>query len=296
MKLLNLIFLTTILLSSKYTFGQDQKILNEFYSKILQVKYADANVSKTGVDYIVSRGVKESQDLIAIKDFIHEKFGLTFVFTSENRNEAYSLSNSFCEIVNVSWKVGSFQSTIGAVGSYPLELIFTFCDGKEYIFNANINVNGYTYSLSNAIKRTLIKLFPEIELQTLENSLKIKNGEILLNESELNSFLANKIFANKNEGVYKIYSSTEQVSFDKIALFEKENKLYILNLENKYFKDDFKYGEIRGELSKTSVENVFFGKIKNVLKNDSDLTMSVTKDNLLEIKYTNGNTITFIKL
>ena len=296
MKKALVVFLLIIFQSFNYVIGQEQIDLNEFYIKIKQVKFADANISKTGVDYIVSRGAKETQDLIAIQNFINEKLGLTFVFTPEQRNEAYSISNTFCEIVNLSWEVGSFQRTLGAVGSYPLTLKFEFCDGKLYTFNSNINVNGYTYSLSNAISRTLIKMFPNLELQYIGDKISIKQGEVLLSEKDLKEYLEAKIFKNKNEGIYKLYTSTEQVSVDKIALIEKENKLYILNLENKYFKDDFKYGEIRGEATKTSVENMFYGKIKNVVKSDSDITISVIKENILEIKYSNGNTITFIKL
>lgn len=276
--------------------GQEHSELIEFYSKINQVKFANLNLSKTGVDYYISRGAKETQDLIAISNFLNERFGLDFVFIPEKRQQVYSLSNSFCEFVDISWKIGSFQSALGAVGSYPFNISFTFCDGKEYNFNSNINVNGYTYSLSNAIKRTLVKLFPGIEFKVPENSLKIKNGDILLSENELSSYINNKNYKNKYEGIYKIYNSSEQVSFDEIAFIENGDKFYLLSIKNKYFKDDFKYGEIRGELLKTSVENLFYGTIKNVLKNNSDITVTITKENILEIKYTNGDTITFIKL
>jgi len=249
--------------------GQEHSELIEFYSKINQVKFANLNLSKTGVDYYISRGAKETQDLIAISNFLNERFGLDFVFIPEKRQQVYSLSNSFCEFVDISWKIGSFQSALGAVGSYPFNLSFTFCDGKEYNFNSNINVNGYTYSLSNAIKRTLVKLFPGIEFKVPENSLKIKNGDILLSENELSSYINNKNYKNKYECImckYKI-DDLENIIPLKDFIYFIENKQHYIN------NDDLAmhYKKIINEMYKYSILYII---INNDIEKDKKLKMT----------------------
>lgn len=280
--------------------SQDDAInanLLEFYGKIKQAQFVDANITKTGIDLVVSRGVNENQDIVAIRNFVNEKLGLKFIVTPEQRNEAYSASSSFCDVVSVSWKVGSFESTLGAVGSYPFDISFSLCDGKIYSFSSKINVNGYTYSIGNAIKRTLDKMFPNAEMQYSGSKAVIKTGEVIMNETELKAHFDSKTSTNKSEGIYKLYSSTDLVSADKVALVEKNNKLYILNLENKYFKDDYKYGEVRGEAIKTSTDKIFIGKYKNIVKFENDIILTFLNEGMFEVSFTNGaSKMVFIKL
>lgn len=289
--------LIVLFLISITSISQVKPELEEFYSKIKQVKYADANITKTGLDYVVSRGAKENQDVVALKDFLNEQFSIDFILTPEQRTTSYKNSKSYCEVVSVNWKVGSFSSVLGAVGSYPFEISFSFCDGKTYSYSSNINVNGYTFSIANALKRTLVKMFPNSELTYQGAKSIIPEGEVLIAADELKNYLDAKVFNSKHEGLYKLYSSSEQVSIDKIAIIIKDNKLYTLNVENKYFTEDYKYGEVRGMGSKTSVDNIYFGKFKGVAKSDNDVTINFLNESMVEINRTDGsNKMTFIKL
>lgn len=216
----------------------------EFFGKIKQTKFVDANITKTGIDLVVSRGINENQDIVAIRNFVNEELGLNFIITPEQRNEAYSISGSYCDVASVNWKIGSFESIIGAIGFYPFDITFTFCDGESYTFNSKLNVSGTTYSLLNPMKRALDKLFPDAKMQYSGNKPIMKSGEIIMDENKFKEHLENKNTSNKIEGIYKLYSSTELVSVDKVGLVEIDNKIFIINLENKYFKDDYKYASI----------------------------------------------------
>lgn len=51
------------------------------------MKYVDLGLTKTGIDYLVSRGVNENQDLIVLKEFIKVNFGWDLIVTEEQRKE-----------------------------------------------------------------------------------------------------------------------------------------------------------------------------------------------------------------
>ena len=293
-KSLFIAFLSLIVFSAK---SQDNANLLEFYGKVKQAQFVDANITKTGIDLVVSRGVNENQDLVAIKNFVNEKLGLKFIVTPDQRSEAYSSSSSYCNVVSVNWKVGSFESVLGAVGSYPFDISFSLCDGKTYSFSSKINVSGYTFSIGNALKRTLDRMFPDADKQYSVDKPVMKSGEVIMNETELKAHFDSNTSTNKSEGIYKLYSSTDLVSADKVALVEKNNKLYILNLENKYFKDDYKYGEVRGEAIKTSTDKIYIGKYKNIVKLENDMSLTFLNEGMFEVSFTNGaSKMVFIKL
>ena len=296
-KILIIIFLISIEFNAISQDEIPKAYLFEFYGKLKQAQFMDANITKTGLDYVVSRGANENQDVSAIRNFVNEKFGMKFIVTPEQRNEAYSVSTSYCDVVSISWKVGSFDRVLGAVGSYPFDITFSFCDGKNYSFSSKINVNGYTYNIGNALRRTLDKMFPDAELSYAGDKPTLKTGEVIYTENELKTYLDSKTSTNKSEGIYKLYSSTEAVSVDRVALVEKNNKLYILNLENKYFKDDYKYGEVRGEAIKTSADRIYIGKYRNIIKAEQNISLTLLNDNMFEIAFTSGNNkMVFIKL
>jgi hypothetical protein len=296
-KFIFFVCLFLIVFSAKSQDDATNTNLLEFYGKIKQAQFVDANITKTGIDLVVSRGVNENQDIVAIRNFVNEKLGLKFIITPEQRNEAYSASSSYCDVVSVNWTMGSFGSAIGAVGSYPFDISFSLCDGKTYSFSSKINVNGYTYNIGNAIKRTLDRMFPNAENQYSGTKSVIKSGEVIMNETELKAHFDSKTSTNKSEGIYKLYSSTDFVSADKVALVEKNNKLYILNLENKYFKDDYKYGEVRGEAIKTSNDKIYIGKYKNIIKLEDDMSLTILNEGMFEISFTKGaSKMVFIKL
>jgi hypothetical protein len=151
--------------------------------------------------------------------------------------------------------------------------------------------------MANALKRTLEKMFTKVERQYKGDKPVMITGEVIMNEIELKAYFDSKTSTNKSEGIYKLYSSTDLVSADKVALVEKNNRLYILNLENKYFKDDYKYGEVRGEGIKTSTDKIYIGKYKNIGKLENNISMTFLNEGMFEVSFTNGaSKMVFIKL
>ena len=251
----------------------EKQKLAYLYSRIPEVKFVDLGLTKTGVDYLVSRGVKENQDLIVFKEFIKDNFGWDLIVTDEQRKEAYSNSSSICNIVGLKWGIGTFTSDVGAYGHYPITVDFDFCDGTLLHFDFQMNVNGFTYSYTNTLKRALAKNLSNPLISFTSENLVIKQNKVLLPNQDLIEFLKIKKDKSDIEGVYKLYSNSTISSINKVAIIKSDDKFYILNIESLYFVDDWKYGEIRGELIPTASDRFMIGKLSSVQKKDMDISL-----------------------
>jgi len=289
----------SILFISSIVKAQDveKQKLAYLYSRIPVVKYVDLGLTKTGVDYLVSRGVKENQDLVVFKEFIKENFDWDFIVTDEQRKEAYSSSSSICNIVNMTWSIGTFTSDVGRYGHYPIIVDFIFCDGTPVHFDFQMNVNGFTYSATNTLKRALVKNLSRPEIPFNSENLIVKHNPIPFPNIDLTELLKNKKDKNEIEGIYKLYSNTTISSVNKVAIVKNEDKYYILNLESLYFSNDWQYGEIRGELIPTASDKFMIGKLSSVQKKDMDISLNIVSKGLIEIEnQITKDKLTFVKL
>jgi len=261
------------------------------------VKYVDLGLTKTGIDYLVSRGVNENQDLIVLKEFIKVNFGWDLIVTEEQRKDAYSNSSSICNIVGLKWEIGTFASDVGAYGHYPITIQFDFCDGTSLHFDFQMNVNGFTYSYTNTLKRALAKNLANPLISINPDNLLIKQNKILLPNQDLDELLKNKVEKSEIEGVYKLYSNTTISSINKVAIIKSDDKFYILNIESLYFIDDWQYGEIRGELMPTASDKFMIGKLSSAQKKDIDISLNIVSKGLIEIEnQITKDKLTFVKL
>jgi hypothetical protein len=293
---ITLLFLTIIIFSSKAQDIDKQK-LAYLYSKIGYVKFVDIGYDKNGVDYLISRGAKESQDLVVFKEFISENFGWDFIVTDEQRKQAYSSCKSICEIADLRWSIGTFVSDLLAVGHYPISVDFNFCDGTNVHFEFQINVNGTTISLITPMKKALAKNLSRPEIPFSFEEFNRKHNQVLFANQDIVELLKNKKEKNEIEGVYKLYSNTRFSSISKVAIIMKDDKYYILNIESLYFSDDWLYGEIRGELIPTASDKFMIGKLANVQKIDMDISLNILSKGLIEIEnQVTKDKMTFVKL
>jgi hypothetical protein len=275
----------------------EKQKLAYLYSRIPVVKYVDLGLTKTGVDYLVSRGVKENQDLIVFKEFIKDNFGWDLIVTDEQRKEAYSNSSTICNIVGLKWGIGTFSSDVGAYGHYPITIDFDFCDGTLLHFDFQMNVNGFTYSYTNTLKRALAKNLSNPLISFKADNLVFKQNRVLLPNQDLNELLKNKKDKSEIEGVYKLYSNSTISSINKIAIVKSDDKFYILNIESLYFVDDWQYGEIRGELMPTASDRFMIGKLSSIQKKDMDISLNIVSKGLIEIEnQITKDKLTFVKL
>ena len=264
------------------------------------------NLSKTAVEAVVkSTSTNNTQDLIAIIDFSKEMLGLKgVIITDDQRNEAYSTCESICDVVNMNWSIGSFQSDIGAVGSYPFKIEFMFCDSTYLSFSYRLNVTGLTTTIARPMKRAFLanmnnpRYTDENYIQSNTDTLRLKRKSKVTDETLLKSFLAQTSYNTKPEGVFSLYSSTNPTSINKIAIIKSGEKYEIVVLENKYFKKDWKSGDIRGELMPTSSDKLMIGKYTNGYKYaESDISYNMLNDNLFEIDFNvNKQKLTFVRV
>jgi len=311
MKKIILFCLLTFISSSIFSQSNPEDLkLKELYAKLKYTNYADLNITKTGIDLLFANGSKEAQDIIAIKDFATEMLGLKGVILSpEQRQQVYNESNSICEIVNITWNIGSFNSELGAVGAYPFEIGFYFCDSTYYKFQFNLNVTGLTTTIAKPMKKAFFRHLSEpatyIDNQTnkpkydvIVNPLKLKSTGTIYPLDKLNEFLSKKNDLDNIEGTYEVYSSINPTSIKKMALIKSNNNYLIVVLENSYFKNDWSYGEIRGELIPTSSNKLMVGKYLALNKmSKKNISFNSINESLIEIIIdSDKQKLTFVKL
>jgi hypothetical protein len=304
-KIYTLIVLFCFISANTYSQGSTEK-LGILYSKISHVKYADLNLSKAAVEAVLkSASTNNTQDLNAIIDFSKEMLGLKGVIvTDDQRNEAYSTCESICDVVNMTWSIGSFQSDLGAVGSYPFKIEFMFCDSTYLSFSYKLNVTGLTTTIARPMKRAFLANMNNPRytdynyIQSNNDTLRLKRKSKVIDETLLKSFLAQSSYTNKPEGVFSLYSSTTPTSINKLAIIKSGEKYQIVVLENKYFKRDWKYGDIRGELMPTSSDKLMIGKYTSLYKYaESNISYNMLNDNLFEIDFNdNKQRLTFVRV
>lgn len=258
--------------------------LGILFNKLRHIKYADFQQGENGVKYLISRGANENVDIIAFRQFVIEELKLEgVIFTKEQRNQVYNNCNSISEIVDLTWYIGAFKSDIGAYGKYPCNIQFSFADGTVYKFYFSINFSGSTtVELSKAILRSLRKNIDNPNEGGNDYIMKVPSSEVIYTKSELNNLLDTKKDKNKIEGIYQLFSGT--ASMAKIGIIKKDDKYLVLQVENKYFKNDWKYGEIRGMLTPTASSKLFTGTFKDVMKKDYDVNLTVSDDNQIEVQ------------
>jgi hypothetical protein len=279
-----IVLLLLIISSNSYSQFDSSKMtkLDIFHSKLNLVNYADLRLNDDAKKYIISRGIDAVPDIIAIKQFILEDLKLYgVVVTSEDREIAYLNSTSVTEIVFVSWKMGVFNSELGAIGNYPFEIEFTFADNSSYSFSFPVNVSGLTMSFPKAILRGLRKTITTPEYKKLPYTYTFPKGDLVFTNAELEDYLKAGNIKNEVEGVYQLF--TGSASFNKLAIVKKDGKFYLVNVENKYFNSDWSVGELKGILEPTLSPKLFTGKMKNIIKEYFDITLSVSGENMIEI-------------
>jgi len=284
-------------------FGQEthEFKLHQLYSILNrgQIKVADFNLTKSQEDLLISRGSEEGQELSGLVNFFKENLGLKgVIITEEQRKQVYNQLNSYCEIIDVSWSIGSFKSQLGAVGYYPFTIKFGFCDGTELMFDTPINVTGLTRSMSNAIRRSLDKSFLKPTVLNQPDLLNLKTNDILFRDStELIKYFNDNLEKKPLEGIYQQYSVSGLFPIKKFGLIFKNGKYLLVNLSTNFLHEDWKFGETIGELNPSKSNKIITGKIQNVNKKSTDATLIFIDENLLELEwYGNLTRFRFVKV
>lgn len=254
-------------------------------------------IGKVGVDYLVSRGTKENRDFEAIVDFLQEEFGAEVTFTDEQRNKVFSTLSSMCKVVQVGWEINSFKRDLGAVGRYPMKVAFGFCDGQKLIYEFNVNINGYTYDLKMAILRGLRKAINVNDIYEKLYKSNINTEPTIIPQNIIDEKLSDSVNTNNSIiGVYKLVSSSNFSSLEKIAIINIDNKLSIINIENSAFKKDWKAGQLIGNLQSTVSSKYFIGNYKGIVDEEQDISI-IYDDNIIEWTFTKSKeTRKFIKI
>jgi hypothetical protein len=243
-------------------------------------------LGKFGTDLLVSRGSREARDIEAMNNYLTEDYKSVVVITEEQRNTVFKSTESYCNIINVTWDIGAFKSDLIAIGRYPMELKFQLCDGKIIEYNFPISVNGYTYDIKNAILRALRKNISKQDLLKKISTTKLVRNITTINKDTLDYYINGITGENISiVGVYKLISSTNFTSLDEIAILRIDNRFKIINLENSTFKKDWERGEVIGFIDSTTSSKYFIGKYKGLDMKEINVSL-MYNENIIELTFT----------
>lgn len=254
-------------------------------------------LSKEGVDYYVSRGAKENRDVDAVFSFLREEFNSTVVYRQEDIKSVLSNSKTVKNVVYVSWEIGTFKRDIGAVGRYPMKLMFLFSDETNLIYDCSVNVNGYTYDLKMAILRALKKNVLKDQIYERISSLNLNSDLEILSKNKLDSLSNSLVTESKSiVGIYKLISSSNFTSLGTIGVFQDGQSFILVNIESSAFIDDWKTGQLIGRIEKTASSKYFIGKYRGIIGGYDEVSI-LYEDNMLDLIFTkNKNSRKFIKI
>lgn len=294
--LLILLFIITINPSKVISQKRNKKQKSEYELKmdtlkikLSGVKYARLLVNDDTKDVYKQTegaGVRSAdyQVTVGFKEYITEDLGLGFIMTDQQEDLAVNYTTSACDYVYVSYSIGSFIKEFGAVGKYPLEINFIFCDTKDNIFKINVPVNGttnYRITFRSAFNRIVNKDWK----YNLSNRLKIKNNAIVINFNNFSTYLDTCKTLTKYEGVYELFSSNNTIaSHLKLGIYNDNGILKVIYLSGANNKDDWMEGELKGTMTKTKSDSDFLLDIYNGFKSLLKGTLTFTNDNAFELK------------
>ncbi len=249
------------------------------------------NMTKDGVDYYKSRGAKENRDVDAVFSFLREDFNSTVVYSEEQISDVLSSAKSIKNVVYVGWEIGTFKRDLGAVGRYPMKIVFGFSDDSKLEYDCSVNVNGYTYDSKMAVLRAIRKNVKNDEIYSKIGSVKINSDAKVLSK-EILKMLEDSLSLDNNSifGIYKLISSSNFTSLSKIGIFQYMNEVLLVNIENSAFKGDWKIGQIIGKLNKTSSSKYFIGTYKGVVGNEDEISI-MFNDNIIEFTFIKNKTV-----
>jgi hypothetical protein len=262
---------------------QHERIVDTLQDKISGVKFVDLGLSKAQEVFFINNS--NSGDALILKGVIDylKEIGLTVVVTQEQRDEIVKLSKSQCDYVNVTYNIGEFVSKFGAIGNYPFNFSFKFCDNSIYSFSTKISVNGLT-NYSFLIKNTCNEYFPIKRKYNIEKRLKFANNEVIISSSDFSKYLDDSTAKKNIEGIYQLFSSDANTSKYSIGIYNSKDTLKVIYFNGTDFLDDWKEGEFKGYLISTLSESDYIVKWVSINKTILDGSITFVNKNAFEFK------------
>ena len=260
-----------------------ERILDTLQNKISGVKYADLGFSKAQQELIINNANSvDALILMGVRNYLKD-LGLDVLITEAQRNEAVKLTKSQCDFVKVEYELGEFNSKFMAVGNYPFNFAFQFCDKSIYSFDTKLSVNGLT-NYSYLIKSTCQYNFPLNRRYLEAKKLKIANNQIVLTNSEFLKYLDTSTYKKPIEGIYQLLSSDFSTSKYSIGIYSQNDTLKVIYFNGADFSSDWKDGELKGYLFSTLSESDYIVKWYSLEKDIIDGSISFANKNVFEFR------------
>ena len=298
MKLLLMILLFGVSFSTM-TFSQEKKLskseikkqkekrLDSLRQKLNGVKYADLGFSKAQEQIVLNNSSSlDAQILIGIIDYLKKDIGLTVIVTQEQRSEAIKMAKSQCDYVKFIFDVGSFKSSLGAIGNYPFSFSFLFCDNSNYSFETKLRVSGLTI-YSKAVRDLCNFEFLHKKEPDESQKLKVASNKIIISYPNFIKYLDSAKRKSDFEGVYQLFSSNVNTSNYTIGLYHYNDSLRIIYFSGADFNEDWSEGELKGNLYKTMSENDFLADCYTLDKRLVNGSVTFLNINSFELRINN---------
>jgi len=239
---------------------QKERSIDTLKKKISGVRFADFGFSKAQEQIFINNATSpDAQLLTGIVNYLKMDLGLQVIITQEQRNESLKIAKSRCDVVFFTYDVGQFKSSFGAIGNVPFSFSFLFCDKSKYSFNTKLHVDGLTI-LANKTRQTCFFEFAYKRKFDINQKILIQKNSSLISLADFTKYLDTSLHKLPIEGIYQLFSSSNNSSKYKIGICNRNDTLYIVYFDGANYSEDWTEGESKGYLTKTMSESDFFVK------------------------------------
>lgn len=263
---------------------QHERMIDTLKKKITGVKYVDFGFTNAQETMILNNvSSLDAQVLIGFVNYVKMDLGLKAIVTAEQRKELSKLATSACDIVRFNYDFGEFNSKLIAIGNYPLTFSFTFCDRSTYSFKTKMHVDGLTIYHKRA-RETCAFEFINKNKYDITQRINLQKSIPIITQNQFIKYFDSSSHKNPFEGVYQLFSSVNNTSKYKLAIFNSNDTLKVIYFEGANFKDDWQDGELKGYLMNTNSANDFFAKWISLDKTQIDASITFIDKNAFILK------------
>lgn len=170
---------------------------------------------------------------------------------------------------------------------FALKLKFKSCNQDEFIFSQETDYyldENWDSKFSSYLK----EMFYHSVNKDVNNKLNLTYNETEWTEKTLRNYYNNSNEENI-EGIYTKFSNESNSSNYKIAIVKNAEKYNIIYLEGAKNNNDWKAGELKGEITATAMKDFYqVDWIMADKKQNKNVYLSTTEENFLTLEFMNG--------
>jgi hypothetical protein len=214
-------------------------------------------------------------------NWVNDYLKLGVAFTKEQTEASIKNVSSFCDYVNAQVIVHPLKQ--GFFSSYPVEIVFTFCDNSQYIFDMKVAAVAHN-SLESETRSMLRGYLTNKNTYDRNKRLKVKSLPIIISEKDFIYYIDTCKILQKEEGIFELFSTKSQSSNYKVGIYNSNGILKMICFKGSDFSDDWQDGELKGILFNTKSDNDFLISLYSLTKAETKGSITFLGPNAFELR------------